>query len=130
MSTGVAGKGGSVMWNGTAEDFGGEIDSWSLDITVDTIDSTSMGDTWRTALAGFYDWTATVETKWTSDDTDFISLIGATATLELQLVDGGATIEGTAICTNQSISADKEDVIKITYNFKGSGELSYNATGS
>jgi len=113
------GKGGSA----TFTDLVFEIISWSIDATADMAEATDMGDTWKTYLAGFNDWTATVECVLPTGG--FITTLGTTlgSTDTLAITSGGKIYSGTAFCTGVSPSGDKDDIGKLTYTFQGSGAL-------
>lgn len=125
----IHGKGGSVTWTGTGV-VGGEILSWSVDTVCDTADATNMAseDDWKEFLAGFKSWTATAEVNWESGDTTALSALGETGVLTLSLVAAGANVEGTAICTGVGFTEDKDDIVKVSYSFQGSGALTYGAS--
>ncbi len=116
----IHGKAGSVTFpsDGKFE----EVTSWTIDATADVAEATGMDATvfWKTYLAGFTDWTASVETNWSSSG---LAALGDTATLTLTLVSG-TTISGNAICTGYGETTDMNDVIKQRYTFQGSGALS------
>lgn len=117
------GKRGVVTWSGgdTAE-----VTSWSLDLTADTVDATAMdaSGNYKTYLATWNDWTASVEVNASSPS---ISGIGTLASLSL--TDGTTTFSITAsdndgaICTGISFTTDHADVVKATYSFQGSGQI-------
>ena len=113
------GKAGSVTWAG-----GGtvsQITSWSCDVSCDIAEQTDMGDTWKTYLAGFKDWTATVECYMLTTGLDALAAgLGATAQLNLTLVSGAYNLEGEAICTNISASQSADGIPTVTYSFQGS----------
>lgn len=118
------GKSGTVNWDGAQA----EVTNWTLDATVDMADSTAMGNAngYKSYLAGFKDWTATVEIN--VDDSGV--LVGTTAAIaalgtsqSLALNDGNTTLTGTAFCVGFSPNVDANDVVKMTINFQGSGQI-------
>ncbi len=146
----LSGKNGKVVWN--AEDGVSDVDvqfiqSWSVEYTADVADTTSMNDTWRTKLAGHKAWTATVECNApaAAPDVPFISDDGGEGTqglgdtwedtapaylkIFLELWFGSSAsdglIYGPAIATRISYNTDMTDIIKVTYEFQGNGELLY-----
>ena len=82
-------------------------------------------------MGGFRDWTASIETVWNGRDDMLDDLgsdnSGAYSDLELEMIDAGASIHGSAICTGVTAKTDKEDVVRFTYTFQGSGTLAYSA---
>lgn len=117
----IHGKSGTIVFSGG--NF--SVTSFTINPTVDTAESTAMGQDWKSYLSGFKDWTATVETNY-SDSGIALSTLGTSATLTLDTTDG-KEYEGTAICTGHSISQDMNDVVKCTWNFQGNGVLQENA---
>jgi len=97
------------------------VTGWSVDATCGTADATNMASTndFREYLAGFRDWTATVETNVTAGVTVTTLLGGTSAT---NLTDGTLTWTGgtTTLCTGFSLSCGYDDVVKATYVFQGS----------
>ena len=113
------GKGGTAAF--TSLTF--ELLSWSVDGTADVAEATDMGDTWKTYLAGFKDWTATAECNLPKAGAG-VAVLGTTATLTFDTAaDGGLAYAGTGFCTGFSPSADKDGVAAITLTFQGSGAL-------
>ena len=99
------------------------VTSFTLDISVDTQESTAMGDTYRSRVAGFKDWTATVEARADSAGLDpALGDLGLVAkTLVLDTVGGKVyTITAGAMVTDMSINQDMEDTVSVTYTFVGS----------
>ena len=123
------GKSGTVHYAAGAQ---ANVTSWSVDVTADTAESTAMGDTWKTYLSGFNDWTATVEINEDSTGplvgtTAALTALGATAAAFI-LNDGENTYTGNGICTGFSVNTDANDVVKLTYNVQGSGVLARTET--
>lgn len=121
MGNAIHGKSGTVAFSGQTF----LVTSWTLNTTVDMAESTStadVGDGYKVYLAGWKDWTASCECNYDSGGIA-LSTLGAEATLTLDTVNG-EDYSGTAFCTGHSVSDDMGDVIKITWSFQGSGELS------
>jgi len=114
------GKGGSATFTNLVF----EILSYTVEATCDTTDVTIMAATWKTYLAGFKDWTATCECNLpaTGAVTTLATELGSTAALSFAQ-SSGPDYGGTAYCTSIGPAADKDDVAKITFTFKGSGAL-------
>jgi predicted secreted protein len=123
----VHGKGAAIAWAGTGTEETTLL-SWSVEASADVADATNISSTndWKEYLAGFKGWTATVEVNYNGTvPTGFLAtdLGGTAAALTLYFVAAGAGITGSAICTGWSASADKDDIIKVTYSFQGTGAL-------
>ena len=136
------GRDGKVQWDiGGTEAALEHCTNWTCDITVDTAETTVMGDTWKSRVPGYKDWTATAECFMDSTGMDVPIAEGGTeaigentpATLELWMdKTGGAgeiiVIHGSAICTDASINQDANDAVKVTYTFEGQGTLTWATT--
>ena len=96
--------------------------SWTADITVDMAEITDMGDTWKTFLAGFKDWTASATCLLDTTGPD-IAALGTAQTLTLTAVSG-TTLSGNAFCTGIAVSTDANGIPTVTYTFQGSGAVS------
>ena len=104
-----------------------EVISFSVDETAETIENTVMGDTSKTYVASFKDFTATVETYF--DDTDTAQqavTAGDTVTLNLQMegnTSGDHKLTGSAIVTSRSIGVSSDGINTATYSLQGTGGL-------
>ncbi|KKM72030.1 hypothetical protein LCGC14_1424650 [marine sediment metagenome] len=132
----IHGKEGKVTFATTAVS---NVLSWSIEATCDFATSSIMTNAtmtsathWKDHLAGYLDWTATVEcdvedTGFDPDiETDFIDQNGVAVVLHQAFTGGTATrkYSGNGIVTGISPSLDKSDVAKVTYTVQGSGTLS------
>jgi hypothetical protein len=106
-----------------------EMLSFSIDASADTAECTVMNAAavaaathWKDFLAGFKNWTATVECLEPAAGGG-IAALGTEDTLTLNSTDGLA-FSGTAICTGYSPSIDANDVGKLTLAFQGVAQLS------
>lgn len=129
------GKAGRVTFAASASS---NVLSWSIDATCDIAESSPMSAVvvaasthWKDYVAGFKDWTATVECD--CDDggldpdlaVDFIDDDGVALVLYEGLQASSVRMwSGTGIVTGISPSLDKNDVAKVTYTVQGSGTLS------
>ena len=115
------------------------VTSWSIDLTCDFAESTIMTSAtmtsathWKDKLAGYQDWTATVECD--VEDTgfdpdlavDFADQDGVACVFHQAFTGGTATrkYSGNGLVVGISPSLDKSDVAKVTYTIQGSGTLS------
>ena len=126
----IHGKQGVATWTATGLTF--EMQSFAIDATADTADSSVMDVTapgatvhWKDYVAGFKDWTATVEVLEPAAGGGIADL-GEESTLTLDTTAGG-NYAGTCICTGFSPSVDKDDAAKLTLTFQGTGQLAYSA---
>jgi predicted secreted protein len=128
------GKQGKVTFATTAVS---NVLNWSIDATCDFASSSVMSNVavtsathWADHLAGYKDWTATVEcdvedTGFDPDiETDFIDQNGVACVFHQAVIDGGfRKYSGNGIITGILPSLDKSDVAKVTYSVQGSGTL-------
>jgi len=105
-----------------------EIRSFSVDETMDTIESTAMGDTYRTFETSLKSWSGTVDVFF--DDTDTSGqgalTVGSEVTVSLQ-VEGNTTgdhqLSGAAIVTGRSISSSFDGLVEASLSLQGDGAL-------
>lgn len=106
----------------------GELRSYSLETTGDTIEDTSMGDSARTYKAGLTAWSGTASLYMDEADTAQIALVvGAEITVSFYF-EGNQTGDkyytGTAIVTGKSVSASFDGLVESEISFTGTGTLS------
>lgn len=108
------------------------VTSWSVDVTMDTAETTAMGDGgWKSFISSNKGWTASCEVIISLDDlsgadsTATAVGIGDSAVLELfGDKDGtGASYSGTALVTGYSVSSAIGDTIKASVTFQGTSTL-------
>lgn len=105
-----------------------EVRDWNVNETVDTVDDTVQGDTWKTHLAGVPEWDGDMECFWDETDTNGQQAltIGASVTLNLypEGAGSGATYKtGTASVTGVSIGVPHDGGVSRRITFKGNGAL-------
>jgi len=118
------GRGGSITWAGTGSPHN-KVTNWTVETTADVVETTAMSDAnyWKTYLAGFKDWTASVDFNYRSGS-DIVNMLG-TGPDKLTLTMGGNhNVSGNAICTGISASTPVDGIVTATASFQGSGELS------
>lgn len=114
----LAGKSGDVTTAGSSI---GDVRSWTLDYTVDTLDTTDMDDDGvRAYLPGCSGWSGTVEAlKDGAPDA-----IGSEVALELLESDtSGQKWTGQAIITGVHVATSFDGVVTYTYDFQGTAAL-------
>jgi len=107
----------------------GELRSFSLETTGDTIETSNMGTTARTYKAGLTAWSGTASLFWDELDAAQIALV-AGAEITIKVYPEGATAgdkyyTGTAIVTAKSVSASFDGLVESSISFQGSGALSF-----
>jgi len=105
-----------------------EIRSFSVDETMDTIESTSMGDTYRTFETSLKSWNGSVDIFF--DDTDTTGqgalTVGSEVTVNFQ-VEGDTTgdhlLSGAAIVTGRTINSSFDGLVEASLSLQGDGAL-------
>lgn len=105
----------------------GELRSYSLETTGDTIEDTSMGDSARTYKAGLTAWSGTASLYFDEADTAQTALtVGSTITIKVAFEgtsSGDKYYEGSAIVTGKSVSASFDGLVESELSFTGTGAL-------
>lgn len=105
-----------------------EIRSYSVEQTSDTVEDTTMGDTWRTHKTTLRSWTASVDVFWDETDTTGQGALTVGSEVTLNLYPEGSTtgdsyLTGTGIVTSKSISASFDGMVESTIAVQGTGTL-------
>jgi len=106
----------------------GHVKDWSLDEEIDSADTSAMGDAWETHLTGRKKWSGSVSAHWDLGDAGQQALtLGASVSLKLY-PDGATTgdkyYSGTATITKLGVRTPMNDIVEISFDFKGNGALS------
>lgn len=106
-----------------------EIRSYSVEQTGDTVEDTTMGDTWRTHKATLKSWTASVDVYWDETDTTGQGALTVGAEVTLNLYPEGSTtgdnyFTGTGIVTSKTVTASFDGMVESTIAVQGTGQLS------
>jgi len=130
MST-YAGKDGVVKFGGTAI---GEVTSWSLDSTIETLESTAMGSDYREKSPSYISWSGSCEVFYDDADTAQDAIwTSVTSGAELALLlyprgaSAGESMGGQVIVTGMSQTASFDGMITRSISFEGSGSLTFAA---
>lgn len=107
----------------------GELRSFSLETTGDTIESTNMGTVARTYKAGLTSWSGTATLFWDEVDAGQLALVLGTE-IVIKVYPEGATAgdkyyTGSAIVTAKSVSASFDGLVESSISFTGTGALSF-----
>ena len=118
------GKQGSALFSTTSY----ELISFSIDAVAETADSTIMNKTastsaihWKDYVAGFKDWTATLECLEPAAGGG-IAVLGTEALLTLDTTSG-LEYAGSAICTGFGPSVSTTGAGALTVTFQGTAQL-------
>ena len=129
----IAGKNGKVIiGTGTTKVVG--IKNWSLELSLETLETTALGDDWKNYISGLKELTASAEGDFeVTTDTTGQKLLSdaylAGTTVEVKLfVDATNYYTGTAYINSLSIEDPVDDVVTISIEFTGNGTLSMAST--
>jgi hypothetical protein len=107
----------------------GEIKSYSVEETADTLEDSSMGDTYRTFKSSLQSWSGSCEVLF--DDTDTTGqgacTPGSSISLSFQMegsTTGDHKLNGNAIVTGRTITASFDGLVEASLTFQGTGTLS------
>ena len=127
----VAGKNGKVVVGTDASKKVVGIKNWSLELSLETLETTALGDDWKNYITGLKEWTASSEGDYeVPTDTDgqatlqdaFLS--GTTVTVKMY-VDTKNYYQGEAYINSLSIEDPVDDVVSISIEFTGTGALTF-----
>lgn len=109
-------------------DIVGSVTGFSLDTTGDVIESSNLGSTARSYMAGRTSFTASVDANFDEADTSGQLALTVGSTVALKLYPEGADSgdyywSGSAIVTGESHSVTLDDLIKSSMTLQGTGVL-------
>lgn len=127
----VAGKNGKVVIGADASKKVVGIKNWSLELSLDTLETTALGDDWKNYITGLKEWSASSEGDYEvpvdaegQEALQDAFLNGTTVTVKLY-VDGKNYYTGEAYINSLSIEDPVDDVVSISIEFTGTGALSF-----
>lgn len=127
----VAGKNGKVIIGESGNQKVAAIKNWSLELSLETLETTALGDDWKNYITGLKEWTASSEGDYeVPTDTQGQAalqeayLAGTTVTVKLY-VDNSNYYQGTAYIGSLSIEDPVDDVVSISLELTGTGELTF-----
>lgn len=105
-----------------------EIRSYSVEQTADTVEDTTMGDSWRTHKTTLRSWTASVDCFWDETDTTGQGAMTVGSEVTLNLYPEGSTtgdsyLTGTGIVTGKTINASFDGMVESSISVQGTGTL-------
>ena len=129
----IAGKNGKIIIGDPGSERVVGIKSWSLELSLDTLESTALGDEWKNYIAGLKEWSASSDGDYNAKaDTTGQKLLqdayfsGETVVVNLY-VDETSYYKGTAYINSLSIEDPVDDVVSISIEFTGTGALTFEA---
>ncbi len=127
----VAGKNGKVVIGESATQKVVGIKNWSLELSLDMLETTALGDDWKNYITGLKEWSASSEGDYEvpvdADGQQALQdafLNGTTVTVKLY-VDGTNYYKGEAYINSLSIEDPVDDVVSISIEFTGTGALTF-----
>ena len=127
----VAGKNGKVVIGTESDQKVVGIKNWSLELSLDTLETTALGDDWKNYITGLKEWSASSEGDYEVPvDTEGQKALqdaflnGTTVTVKLY-VDGTNYYQGEAYINSLSIEDPVDDVVSISIEFTGTGALTF-----
>lgn len=107
-----------------------EIRSYSLEETADTVEDTSMGDTYRTHKTTLKSFTGSVDVFWDEGDTNGQIALAVGSEVTINFYPEGASTgdkyyTGTAIVTSKTVTGSFDGMVESTINVQGTGALTF-----
>ncbi len=122
----LKGHSADIQWDSSDVE---QCQNWTLNIDGGLLEDTEFGDSWKSFVSGIKSWSGTAKGNFDSSDTNghvalkTAALDGTSATVKLEL-SGSNYLSGTAFVT-ANWSVDVNGLVEVTYNFQGTGALSY-----
>jgi predicted secreted protein len=138
--TAIVGNAGAIKINGAVV---AEVRSYSIEMTADTIEHTTMGDgSGRKYVKGLNTFSGTADVYWAAEH--FTGTVNADGEIQAAVGDAGTSIivypqgdvgstdpiwSGDIIVTGYSVSASFDGLIEASISFQGTGPLTYATNG-
>lgn len=121
----ITGKDGSVAVGAVGAEVNVTmITSWSISIEADTLEYTNFGSQgWKENMGSLKSWSGSIEGF---ADTTQAATIEVGSEVSVVLVEGGVgstTYTGDAIVTSKSVDASTAELVTVSFDLTGSGEL-------
>jgi hypothetical protein len=105
-----------------------EIRSYSVEETADTVEDTSMGDSYRTFKTTLKGWSGSVDVFWDELDTTGQGALVPGSEVNIRFYPEGATTPdvyytGQAIVTGKTITGSFDGMVESTITVQGTGAL-------
>lgn len=105
-----------------------EIRSYSIEETADTVEDTSMGDTYRTHKTTLKSFSGSIDVFWDETDTSGQVALTVGSQVTINFYPEGSTtgdtyLTGTAIVTSKTITGSFDGMVESTINVQGTGAL-------
>ena len=115
--------------------------NFSVDMTSDTIETTTMGVDVRTYVKGMSSWSGSADIYFNTDDYQANTIITSTSLAAIgstpvgvkfyldQEASNDVVLYGNGIITGYSVSSSMDGLVEATISFQGSGPIKYQSTG-
>jgi hypothetical protein len=115
--------------------------NFSVDMTSDTIETSTMGQDVRTYVKGMSSWSGSADIYFNTADYQANTIITSTSLAEIGAapigvkfyIEQGAddvVLFGNGIITGYSVSSSMDGLVEATISFQGSGPIKYQQTGN
>ena len=104
----------------------GEVRSYSLEHTSDTVEDTAMGDASRTHIATLKSFSGSLDVFWDDEDTNGQGAFVVGNTIEINLYPAGVSdtyYSGNAIVTGVSRTGSFDGMVEASLSIQGTGDL-------
>lgn len=107
-----------------------ELKSWSISESANTIDDSTLTDTWTTKQLGQKSWSGSCECFWDETDTTGQGAIAIGLEVTGNFYPEGATTgdtfaTGSMIVTAVETSASVDGMVEVSFSFDGNGALTW-----
>jgi hypothetical protein len=116
--------------------------NFSVDMTSDTIETSTMGQDVRTYVKGMSSWSGSADIYFNTDDYQANTIITSTSLAAIgsapvavkfyldQEDTNDVVLYGNGIITGYSVSSSMDGLVEATISFQGSGPIKYTQTGN
>ena len=125
----VTGQSGVVKLQlaGVTEVVVGEVRSFTIETSADTIEDSAMGDTSRSYKAGLDSSTVSIECYWDQADAQQL-VLDSRASIDFEISPSGTATgskkySGTGIVTSKSITASFDGMVEASFSIQASGAI-------
>jgi predicted secreted protein len=133
-TTVFAGKDGSVVIPGTPNTAIAKLTDWSVAINADNLETTALGDQWKTFIQGIKDWQGKLAGYMVADEDQAGQSLVMNAlltgngdlVLQLQLGQGRGYFEGQVKATQFNVGNNVKNPQSMDATFVGNGQLNHN----
>ncbi len=105
-----------------------EVKSWSLEVTSDIVDASTIGTEWRKNHATIKSWSGSFDAFWDESDSMGQGALGAGKTVTLNLYpegdeEGNIYFTGSVIITSIAYKASFDGLVEAGFSFTGTDAL-------